>query len=406
MSIATLWRRALMVAAAAVTIGAAAPAAARPITLDEAVRTAEEQSPLVAAAEAALAAAEARARQAGVGPNPELEVELENALGTGPYSGVGGAEVTVAVEQRFERGGRRSARVRLARAEVDVASLNLLRVRADLVRDVRIAFAELVAAQERRALAREAVERATELARVAGLLVETGRDPPLRQMRAEAARAEARAAEEAALQEVGRTRSALAALIGSDDDDLEPSGSVIEPALQAQPAVPLAVRVAEAERRVAEARIDVAGTQNAPDITARAGVRGFAETRDVALVGGISVPLPIRDRNRGGIEAATAELRGAEARVAQARLDTNREARDARTLLAAADARLLALEGAGLAQAREAVRVARIGYSAGRFSLVEVLDAEAALNAALAGLVEARRDRARALAALQRAQAE
>lgn len=395
-----------MAAAASAAIGASGSAAARPITLDEALRVAEEQSPLVTAAEAAQAAAEARARQAGAVPNPELDVEVENALGTGPYSGLGGAEVTVAVEQRFERGGRRTARIRLAQVEVEVTSLALARVRADLVRDIGTAFAELVAAQERLELAQETTERSAELARVARLLVETGRDPPLRQMRAEAALAEARAAQEGALQEVGRTRSALAALIGSDDDNLEPAGALLEPVATAQADVPLAVRLAEAERRVAAARVEVARTQNAPDITARAGVRGFAETRDVALVGGVSIPLRIRDRNRGGIDAANAELLGAEARVAQARLDASREVRDAQTLLAAAEARLLALDGAGLAQAREAVRVAGIGYRAGRFSLVDVLDAQTALNTTLGNIIDARRDRARAIAALQRAHAQ
>ena len=63
-------------------------------------------------------------------------------------------------------------------------------------------------------------------------------------------------------------------------------------------------------------------------------------------------------------------------------------------------------EDPGIEQAREAVRVARLGYAAGRFSLLDVLDAEAALNTALTSIVEARRDRARALAALERAQAQ
>src|SRR5262249_22524957 len=142
-----------------------------------------------------------------------------------------------------------------------------------------------------------------------------------------------------------------------------------------------------------------------PDITARAGVRGFAESDDLALVGGVSMPLPVRDRNRGAIAAARADVQGAEARLAQARLDANREARDARTLIEAADARLAALQGPGLTQAEEAVRLARLGYAAGKFSLLDVLDAESALNAARASLIDARRDRERALAALLRSQA-
>ena len=48
----------------------------------------------------------------------------------------------------------------------------------------------------------------------------------------------------------------------------------------------------------------------------------------------------------------------------------------------------------------------KIGYGAGRFSLLELLDAQAALTTARTALIEARLDRARALAALIRANAQ
>ena len=132
-------------------------------------------------------------------------------------------------------------------------------------------------------------------------------------------------------------------------------------------------------------------------------MRGYAESGDVALVAGFSMPLAIRDTNAGNIEAARADLLAADARLAQVRFDVDRERRDAETLLTAADARLTALEGPGLDQAREAVRVAELGYSAGRFSLLEVLDAQTALTELELSIIEARRDRAKAIAALERA---
>ncbi len=403
------WRRlALVNTALAATLLIGSTAVARPLTLTEALRQAQEGSPLIRASQAAVSAAEARARQAGIRLNPVLDVEIENALGTGPYSGVGGAELTVAMGQTFERGGKRGARRALAAAEVDLASANLARARADVARIVQTAFAELAFAQERLELAREATAGATELARTARLMVETGRDPPLRQLRAESALAEARAAEQRFGAEVQQAARGLAASTGMSEEDIEATGPTSGPAQIAAPltGVRLAVRIADAERRAAEARVEVQRSLGVPDITARAGVRGFAESEDVALVGGVSIPLPIRDRNRGNTEAARADLIAAEARLAQARLDANRQYRDAQTLLAAAEARLGALEGAGLEQAREAVRVARLGYAAGRFPLLDVLDAQAALNNVQASILEARRDRARALAALERARAQ
>ena len=72
----------------------------------------------------------------------------------------------------------------------------------------------------------------------------------------------------------------------------------------------------------------------------------------------------------------------------------------------AAGARVQALQTSGLEQAREALRLARIGYAAGKFSLLELLDAQTALNQAEASLVDARLAHAQAAAALIRAQAQ
>jgi cobalt-zinc-cadmium efflux system outer membrane protein len=60
----------------------------------------------------------------------------------------------------------------------------------------------------------------------------------------------------------------------------------------------------------------------------------------MALVAGISIPLPIRDRNRGNIEAAGADSirRRVGASCCLARLDARRARYDARMLLGAAEA--------------------------------------------------------------------
>ena len=135
-------------------------------------------------------------------------------------------------------------------------------------------------------------------------------------------------------------------------------------------------------------------------------MRRINDGRETAFVAGFSIPLPIRDRNRGGIAAAQFDSLAAEAGPSQTRLDARRARHDARMLLGAADKRAAVLSGPALGQAEEAVRLARIGFSAGKFSLVELIDAQAALNSAKLNLIEARLDRARALAALIRANAQ
>lgn len=397
-------RAALLAGALIASSGAAL---AEPVTLAAALAQGAEQSPRVAAAKAKADAAEARARQAGASPNPELSLEVENFAGTGVFQGLRSTETTLALSQRIELGGKRSARVAVASSERDFAFLSFRAAEADLVRDIRIAHAELRAAEDRAVLARDNVAQARELARTARVLVEAGRDPPLRQLRAEAVLAETQAEEARAFGELLAARRLLADLIGSSDPELSATPIYDEAAPGAlPPATPsLDEQLAAAERDAAQARIRVARADAVPDVTASGGVRRFGEGRETAFVAGFSIPLPFRDRNRGNIEAAQADSLASEALLRLAGLNARRAQHDARMLLGAAEARVDALSGPSLAQAEEAVRLARIGYGAGKFSLLELLDAQAALTTAKTALIEARLDRARALAALIRAQA-
>ena len=382
-------------------------ALAEPVSLAQALAQGAEQSPRIAEAKAKADAAEARARQAGASPNPELSLEVENFAGTGAFQGLRSSETTLALSQRIELGGKRSARVAVASAERDFAFLSYRATEADLARDIRIAHAELRAADNRAVIARENVGQARELARTAQVLVEAGRDPPLRQLRAEAVLAEAQAEEARTIGELLAARRLLADLIGSNDPELSATPIYDEMAPAALPPATLSLdeQLAAAERDAAQARIKVARADAVPDVTASGGVRRINDGREAAFVAGISIPIPMRNRNRGGVEAAQSEALAGEAALAQARLNARRRQHDARMLLGAADARVGALSGPSLMQAEEAVRLARIGYGAGKFSLVELLDAQAALTTAKTALIEAHLDRARALAALIRANA-
>lgn len=398
--------RAMLLAGAMI---ASAPAAlAEPISLADALSQATQGSPRVAEAKAKADAAEARARQAGVSPNPELSLEVENFAGTGAFEGLRSSEATLAVSQRLELGGKRSARVGVAKAERDFAFLGYKAAIADLERDIRIAHADLRAAEDRALLARDNTGAAQELARTAAILVDAGRDPPLRQLRAEAELAEAQAEQARTFSELLTARRLLSDLIVSSDAELSATEvSTEDPPPNLPPdTVTLDEQLKAAERDAAQARIKVAKADAVPDITASGGLRRFADGKETALVAGVSIPLPIRDRNRGNIDAAQSDSIAAESALTLARRDASRARYDARMLLGAAEVRYEALAGPGIGQAEEALRLARIGYNAGKFSLIELLDAQRALTTAKLNLIEARLDRARALAALIRANAQ
>ena len=104
------------------------------------------------------------------------------------------------------------------------------------------------------AIDNEAVAR--ELARVEGILVEEGRDPPLRAIRARSAAAQAAAEVAAARAEEQAARGTLASLFGVTDPPESVAGSLLDlQPVTVDPEQSLDVRLAEAERLRAEAGV-------------------------------------------------------------------------------------------------------------------------------------------------------
>lgn len=377
------------------------------LTLEQALSEAEARSPAVLAARAAVQAAEARIRQAGFRTNPELSVEVENFAGSGELSGFRGTETTVAVNQRLDIGGRRQARVSVARAELFAQQLRLDIARADLAQAVRQQFASAVTARERLRLAEANEQRARDLAGVANTLVDAGREPPLRGLRARSAAAQAAAELASAQAEEKATRGNLASLFGVSAPPESVAGGLLD--LQPRtidPAQSLDVRLADAELVAAEATLRQETVARTLDPAVGLGVRHIRELGDVALVAGVSMPLPVFDRNQGNIEAARANVRAAEARREGALATTAVRVRNAINNAEAAQARVEALERAAVPEAAEALRLAQLSYQAGKTSLLELLDAQDAFSSAQAALIDARLAQATATAELGRAAAQ
>ncbi|TFI59784.1 TolC family protein [Sphingomonas parva] len=377
------------------------------LTLQQALEEAEARSPAILAARARVEAAEARIRQAGFRSNPELSVEVENFAGTGDLSGFRGTETTVALNQRLDLGGRRRTRVAAAQAELAAEQLRLSIARADLAQAVREQFARAVTARERLRIASDSEARARDLARVAGILVQEGREPPLRAIRARSAAAQALADLEAARAEERASRSTLASLFGVTEPPAEVVGALLD--LQPRTLTPensLEVRLAEAERLRAEAEVGRERSEARLDPAVGLGVRHVRENGDFALVGGVSMPLPVFNRNQGNIAAAQAGVRAAEANLASVTASARVRAQNAITNVDAAAARVAALENAAIPEAAEAVRLAEISYREGRATLLELLDAQSAYRAAQTSLIDARLAQALATAELGRVVAE
>lgn len=391
-------------ALAACPIGAAQAQVA--ITFSEALARAEAQAPSLVDAQAAVDAARGRTRQAGLIPNPELRLEVENFSGSGLYNGLDVADTTLALGQTIELGGKRRTRIAASQADVVAAEVGLAIARADLNNNVRQLFADALASREQVLLAEAALQRARDLADVAQTLVDVGREPPLRSLRARSAAAEAEAALSLRIAEDNAARANLAARLG---DTIPPSrviGTFEDLTLAPSPVDPsltLDVRLTEAASEAARAVVRRERASAYSDVTVELGARQFRDTGDTAAVFGLSAPIPIFNRNQGNVAAARSDVIATSARRLQALADAAQRIREADTALTAARARVETLEGSAVPAAAEALDLARAGFEAGRFSLLDVLDAENAYASAQSSLIEALRDLSVAAAALERA---
>ena len=415
---AIFWRGTLVAGlASAVCMGPATAQEPSAVSLEEALdltgvtdgASSAATNPRIVGPRADSEAAQALVGQARLRANPEVSLEVENIAGSGAFSGLSATEYTLAVGQRIELGGKRGARVEAAQAQAQLADLRADLADAELGFLVRDRYVAAAAAAARVELARDVVERNEELARIAGVLVEVGREPPLRALRAEAALAEARAELQGAEAASLAARTALAALwsgegapplVPSDFPDIDPPGAVLASATGLQ------LQVARAESRAAAAEIDRERSLRILDPVVSAGVRRFEESNDNAFLVGVSIPLPFSNRNQGNIAAAQARLRAANAREAVALADFEQAVTRSRAEYLAAEARVETLSATSLPQAEEALRLVRIGYRNGRFPLIEVLSAAEARDAIREALIAAQEDQGQAAAELIRLAAQ
>ena len=389
-------------AAAAFTL--APSALAVPAPTYEALLEKLDQNPLSIESMAAHEAAEGRALQAHARPNPTISLEAENAYGSGPFNGYDAADTTFSISQPLELWGQRGARIDAAQAQVEVTGIRRDQMRWVLSANLAQAYAEAEAASLRYDLAAQALSLTQADAEAVLALIDKGREAALRGVQAEseveAARANvdvARANREAAFGRLSAL-SMLAEPITSIGDDLL---NRVPQSITSEPRELPAVKVAKAELDAAERQVNVERLRARPDVTAAFGVRRFEEYRAEALAFGVSVTLPLFDRNTGAISAARAEQRAAEARLTSQEWAAQAERRAAQSSLDASISRTAAAD-AGEVAAEEAYRLARIGFDAGRISQLELRSSRAALIAAGNNAVDARLARALAEIALAR----
>lgn len=368
-----------------------------------------EDAPRLAISEAEVRRAEGLSDQARARPNPSINVMTENVAGSSPYSGFGRAETTLQYSQPIELGGKRSARVAAGQAGVLASRARDRDARIGFAYDLARAYATAEIADRRIGLAEDEVEEAQSDLRAAQALVGAGKEARLRALQAQTSLNEASAQLDLAKANRIAAFARLSALVGAEIPFASLAESLLDtgprPAVNGpvDPSASSAFVLAQTEREAASRRLEGERRRARPDITASLGVRRLDYEGATAVLGGVTIPLALFDRNRGNIAASRAEVDAADARVALARNAARAEAMVAAAQLAAAEARVTAA-GDAKATADETYRLARIAYEAGKSPLVELLAARHGLGAARGVVLDAQTAQFEARARLARLQ--
>jgi cobalt-zinc-cadmium efflux system outer membrane protein len=353
------------------------PATPAALVLDQAIAWALEKSPVLGASSSRADAATASRSQAGALPNPELSVEAENIYGDGPYDGLDGAEITYGVSQLVELPGKRGNRVRVADAEKTKIHYARDAARLDLIRDVTTAYAELAAAQQEVSILEEERNLATEVRDSVAAKVQAGKEPPIQKNKAEIELSASNIALERARRNFTAKKQVLSSLMGGDTGDFTVTMNSLPPLGAPEPLETYRTRLPQtpdiqsldADVNQAKAGLSLEKANAMPDPTFNFGVRDFREDDSQAFVAGVSIPFPVFNLNRAGVERAGHDLNAAmlDQRGAQLSIDT--QLTEIYGDFTSAYGEASALKESVLPGAEEAFSFARQGYEAGKLAI-------------------------------------
>jgi cobalt-zinc-cadmium efflux system outer membrane protein len=303
------------------------PEIGTPLTLADLQRTALAGHPSLRQAAADIEAARGAALQAGLPPNPSFGYEADT-IGSGNTAGQQGAKY----EQLIKTGGKLRLAQTSALTEVTSAQIARRKAEVELVTQVRTAYFAVLVAQEQLRLTHAISRLMDDVYRVEVEQLKAGQIAPYEPTQIRALAARARSANLQARNRYAAAWRQLAAAVGRPDLPPAPlagRATMPPPPLTAEfvQARMLAAHtdLREAEVAAARARVQVriAEVTPMPDVSLKVVVQKdytvapFATSANVE----VGVPVPVWDRNQGGVQQAQGQLARALDQAQRVRLD-------------------------------------------------------------------------------------
>jgi cobalt-zinc-cadmium efflux system outer membrane protein len=393
------------------------------LTADALVRYAIAHNGELGAARQMIAEARGRLRQAGLRANPMLEASGTRAANT-PDN-----KVMVGAELPLELGGRRSARVVVASAELQVREAEVGDFERKLAADARMKYADAIAAARNLKFTEDLLTLTRDSHRLVQARVERGKTAPLEQNlllvelnRVDAMRIGFESRAEVAVLElkkvIGMPPGELLRLRGEFDTTRQPvtQGDAVRNALATRPDLS-AARGAE---KLASAQIEQARVEGKVDASIFAGYERMSTGFDVFgfndagarvpvmgvfhnLTFGVRLSLPVRNKNEGNIEAALASAEAARIRREFAELVVRNEVAAAYARLERAQSALAVYRDGVRGQAERNLDVIRQTYTLGQKTALDYISEQRRFIEVATGYTEVLKEYFNSLVELERA---
>jgi cobalt-zinc-cadmium efflux system outer membrane protein len=362
------------------------------MTVDELVAQAVADNPELKAARADIDAAVGRLHQAGLRPNPMVELGGQKALSPDNNLNVG-------LSLPLDLNGRKEGRVAVAEREVQMKRAQVSEAERRLRAEVRMKAGELLSARRNLTVTDDLLKVNREALDLVGHRVREGAAPTLDESLqvVEVNRLEASRQLLVSRAEIANLQLKAMAGMGPDAPlalrgQLRPGPLALDRAEATRQALAgrSDLEVSRAEIAAALARIQKEEAEGRWDATVNVGYQrqdfGFmlngltstGATRPIHDVfhyfgGGVSIMLPVRNRNEGNVAAARAETQAAERRREFVTLVVRQEVESAFTQYEAARRSLGVYEHGVRDVAARNLDVVRQAYALGRGTLLDVI---------------------------------
>ena len=313
-----------------------APVSGPPMTVADLEQLALAHNPTLVQAATFIDAARGKALQAGLPYNPTAGISAEN-IGV---AGRAGEWTFFSLQQQIVTGGKLRLSRQKYEQEAELAEIQAHAQRLKVVNGLTAAYFDVLAAQltveNHRLLAKNADEAMKTTEQLLNLGQANQQDLLQAQVEASQAQVAVRNAETRLRQDWVH----LATQVGVPDlpqqplvGQLEPDGPALDRAeslarlLQDSPELAFAVAKVQQD----QTQLQRERREPVPNVTVRGGVGYNYETRNPTAQVGLSLPIPVFDRNQGTVRQAAADLTRSHAEVTRVQLDLQRRFADAFT---------------------------------------------------------------------------